>query len=65
MSKVSQKKLEKLKEKFPTLTYSVYCHLKDLNVSDLDISKIYSINTRALHNFVKAHYEVLGHLGGK
>ena len=57
----SEEKLEKLRKKFgEELTYSTYRMLRDLGLQNDDIAKMYKISKTTLHNFVKAHKDVLG-----
>ena len=57
----SKEKLEKLRKKFgEELTYSTYRILRDLGLQNDVIAKMYKISRTTLHNFVKAHKEVLG-----
>jgi len=42
------------------LTYSTYRILRELGLQNDDIARMYKISKTTLHNFVKAHKDVLG-----
>lgn len=52
-------KLQRLKRKYPELTYSNLCMLQLHKVSKINICKMYGINLRTLEHFKKNHSQVL------
>lgn len=56
----SKRKLEKFRKQLgENLTYSVYRQLREWEVGQDDIAKMYGISKSTLQLFVKAHKEVL------
>lgn len=60
----SDEKLARLKRKYPVLTFSTYCFLSHLEVSDTQIRQMYEISWHAFRFFRNNHLEVLKEVRG-
>ena len=60
----SEMKLERFKRKYPVLKFSVYCTLSNYGLSDLQIKRMYAVNTNNFQFFKNNHFEVLKEVRG-
>lgn len=56
----SDERLERMKKRVgDELTYSIYCHLRDMGFAVVEIQRMYGLEKNEVYRFAKAHEEVL------
>lgn len=55
----SKEKLEKLRRKYPELTYSTLCMLREYGLKEKEIQTMYRLPRNAYFFFKENHYQIL------